>query len=124
MKSSWPSGTISPAQGWAAASVNRHLATLRSVTKLGRQLGMMTWYLEVPGLKAERQKDTRGPSVEDVKHMLSASESETEAETRDHAIVTALFCLGLRVSELCSLNLEDTDLESGTTWVNDCLIFG
>jgi site-specific recombinase XerD len=27
----------------SAASINRHLATLRSVTKLGRMLGMMSW---------------------------------------------------------------------------------
>jgi site-specific recombinase XerC len=26
-------------------------------------------------------------------------------------------CLGLRVSELCGLNLEDTDLERGNTWI-------
>jgi integrase/recombinase XerC len=28
-----------------------------------------------------------------------------------------LACLGLRVSELCGLNLEDTDLERGSTWI-------
>ena len=38
-------------------------------------------------------------------------------DTRDFAIITVLFCLGLRVSELCGLNLEDTDLERGSTWI-------
>ena len=28
-----------------------------------------------------------------------------------------LVCLGLRVSELCGLNLEDTDLDRGNTWI-------
>src|SRR4030088_3414238 len=51
----------------SAASINRHLATLRSVSKLGRMLGMMTWYLEVPGVKAERRRVTTGPRVEDVR---------------------------------------------------------
>ena len=101
----------------SAASINRHLATLRSVTKLGRMLGMMSWYLEVPGLKAEKRRDTRGPSIADVQMMLAASTGDTEAETRDAAIVTVLFCLGLRVSELVGLNLEDTDLERGSTWI-------
>jgi hypothetical protein len=56
-------------RGWmlsahlSAASVNRHLATLRSVSKLGRMLGMMTWYLEVPGVKAEKRRNTMGPAV-------------------------------------------------------------
>jgi len=55
----------------SAASINRHIATLRSVTRLGRMLGMMTWYLEVPGVKAERRRDVRGPAVEDVRRMLA-----------------------------------------------------
>jgi hypothetical protein len=45
----------------SAASINRHMATLRSVTKLGRQLGMMTWYLEVPSVKAEKRRQTAAP---------------------------------------------------------------
>jgi integrase/recombinase XerC len=101
----------------APASINRHLATLRSVTKLGRMLGMMTWYLEVPGVKAERRRDVCGPAVDDVRRMLAATSGDTEGETRDYAIVVAFFCLGLRVSELCGVNLEDTDLERGNTWV-------
>ena len=101
----------------SAASINRHLATLRSVTKLGRMLGMMTWYLEVPGVKAEKRRDTRGPAVEDVRRMLEATSADTEAETRDRAIVLTFYCLGLRVSELCGLTLEETDLARGTTWI-------
>ena len=67
----------------SAASINRHLATLRSVTKLGRMLGMMSWYLEVPGVKAERRRDVRGSSVDDVKRLLAATSGDSEAETRD-----------------------------------------
>lgn len=101
----------------SAASINRHLATLRSVTKLGRMLGMMTWYLEVPGVKAERRRDTRGPSIADVQRLLDATTGDTEADTRDYAIITVLFCLGLRVSELAGLTLEETDLARGNTWI-------
>jgi hypothetical protein len=56
----------------SAASINRHLATLRSVTKLGRMLGMMSWYIEVGGVKGERRRDVRGPSVDDVKRFQMA----------------------------------------------------
>jgi integrase/recombinase XerC len=101
----------------ASASINRHLACLRSVTKLGRMLGMMTWYLEVPGVKAEKRRETSGPAVEDIRQMLAAVSGDTEADTRDAAIVTTFYCLGLRVSELCGLNLQDTDLERGSTWI-------
>src|SRR5688572_20075240 len=83
----------------SAASINRHMATLRSVTKLGRMLGMMTWYLEVPGVKAEKRRQTAGPTLEDVRRLLAATTGDTETETRDYAIVVTFYCLGLRVSE-------------------------
>jgi integrase/recombinase XerC len=103
----------------APASINRALATLRSVSKLARMLGVVYggWYLEVPGVKAERRRDTRGPAVEDVRRMLEATAEDTETATRDYAIIATLFCLGLRVSELCGLNLEETDLSRGTAWI-------
>jgi integrase len=79
-------------------------------------LGMMSWYLEVPGVKAERRRDVRGPSVDDVR-LLAATAGDSEAETRDRAIVLVFYCLGLRVSELCGLTLEETDLARGSTWI-------
>lgn len=101
----------------SAASINRHLATLRSVSKLGRMLGMMTWYLEVPGVKAERRRQTAGPTVEEVRRLLDATTDDTEADTRDHAMILTFVCLGLRVSELCGLTLQDTDLNRSNTWI-------
>src|SRR5439155_13968081 len=65
----------------STASINRHLATLRSVTKLARMMGMMTWYLEVPSLRIEKRRDTCGPSVDGVRRMLAATSGDTEAET-------------------------------------------
>jgi hypothetical protein len=52
----------------APASINRALATLRDVSKLARMLGVVYggWYLEVPGAKAERRRDTRGPVIDDI----------------------------------------------------------
>ena len=101
----------------SAASINRHLATLRSVSKLGRMLGLMSWYLEVPGVKAERRRPVAGPSVDDVRALLAATSGESEAETRAAAIVVTFYCLGLRVSELCGLQLGETDLDRGVTWI-------
>jgi len=80
-------------------------------------LGMLTWYLEVPSLKPEPRRDTRGPSVDEVRRMLAVTGGDTEAETRDAAILMTFYCLGLRVSELCGLRLEGTDLSRGSTWI-------
>jgi integrase/recombinase XerC len=101
----------------SSASINRHLATLRSMSKLGRMLGMMSWYLEVPGVKAEKRRHTAGPTIAEVQAMLAATTSDDEGSTRDHAIILTFFCMGLRVSELCGLNFETTDLARGATWI-------
>lgn len=101
----------------SSASINRHLATLRSITKLGRMLGIAAWALEVPGVKAERRRQTAGPSVQDVCRMLEATRDDTEQGTRDYAIVLLMVCLGLRVSELCSLDLAHLDGEGSCAWI-------
>jgi integrase len=103
--------------GLAPSGVNRHLATLRSLTKLGRMLGMMSWYIELSGIKAERRRQVVGPTVEEIRRILAATSHDTEADTRAYAIVMVLFTMGLRVSELCGLNLEETNLDRGQTWV-------
>ena len=101
----------------SSASINRHLATLRSVTKLGRQLGVMTWFLEVPSVKMEKRRVTAGPTLAQVRQMLDATSGDTEGEARDYAMVFVFVTLGLRVSELVGLDLERTDLNRGTTWI-------
>lgn len=101
----------------SSSTVNRHIATLRSVTKLARMLGLATWILEVGGVKAERRRDTRGPTPDLVAQLLDATKGDTEQQTRDYAIVMVFYCMGLRVSELCSLSIQDTNLETGTTWI-------
>lgn len=101
----------------SAASINRHLATLRSVIKFGRLMGMVTWYLEVPSLSVEKRRRTHAPAIDDVRRMLAATSGDTEAETRNAAILMTFYCLGLRVSELCGLRIEDTDLSGGSTLI-------
>jgi integrase/recombinase XerC len=99
------------------ATVNRHISTLRSLTKLARMLGLITWMIEIPNVRHERRRSTLGPTVPQVREMLAATSADTEAETRDHAIITVFFCLGLRVAELCTLDLRDIDLTARTAWI-------
>ena len=101
----------------APATVNRHISTLRSLTKLARMLGLITWMIEIPNVRHERRRSTLGPTLAQVRQMLAATSGESEAETRDAAIVTTFFCLGLRVAELCRLDLRDIDLPGHTAWI-------
>ena len=73
------------------------------------------------GDQAEHQRDhgqaRLGPKVADIRRMLGATSADTEVQnTRLHDCLT-FYCLGLRVSELCSLDLDETDLGRGTTWI-------
>jgi integrase/recombinase XerC len=99
------------------ATINRHLAALRSLSRLARMLGLCTWTIEVPGIRAERRRAVAGPELNVVQAMLAATAAHTERQTRDAAIVWVFTCVGLRVSEVCGLTLQETDLARGTTWI-------
>src|SRR5437879_6767612 len=46
----------------AANTINRRLTALRSLVKLGRTLGVVSWTIEVRSVKADTYRDTRDPS--------------------------------------------------------------
>ena len=51
-------------------------------------------------------------SKDEIEKMLAAIETKTLNGLRDFAIVEVLYSTGLRVSELCSLNIRDVNLKS------------
>jgi integrase/recombinase XerC len=103
--------------GMAPSSINRHLAALRSLTALGRMLGVIDWRIEVPGVTAERRRDTRGPDPRTVAEVLDACDVSTLQGARDAAIVHVLFGLALRCAELCRLDVSDLDVPQASLWV-------
>ena len=102
-------------RGLAPATVNRRLASLRSLVAFGRTVGAINWGLSVTNERVISYRDTAGPGVEGFKAMLVAVERRQDAKgLRDRAILRTLFDLALRVSELVNLDLEHVDLQSGT----------
>jgi len=83
----------------AASSNNRHLATLRSVTKLGRMLGMMSSYLEVAGVKGEKRRkddgDRRSPMCAGYSKQRSCASCASWQQIGRH-----VWCHGLRHSSI------------------------
>ncbi len=105
-------------RGLAPATINRNLAALRSLVKLGRTLGLVDWTLEVPSMKSEPYRDTRGPGVAGVRRLLEALEVRQDAKgVRDRALLRLLFDLALRRAEVVGLDVADVDLEAGTVQV-------
>src|SRR5688572_24429989 len=62
----------------SSGTINRHLATLRSLSRLARMLGVATWAIEVSGLPPERRRKTAGPSLDVVQAMLTKTSGDSE----------------------------------------------
>jgi integrase/recombinase XerC len=102
-------------RGLAPATINRRLAALRSLVKLGRTLGLVAWSLEVEGVRAEAYRDTRGPGQAGFRRLLDQlGQRQDPKALRDRALLRLLFDLGLRRAEAVGLDLEDLDQTAGT----------
>ena len=100
----------------ATASVLRKLSTLRSFfahAKREKRVGASPAALiEAP----KRPKSLpRSVSVEEAAALCAAPDLQTPAGQRDAAIIELLYGSGLRVAELCSLDVDAIDLAGG--WV-------
>ena len=101
-------------RGLSAATINRRIATLRSVVKLARILGLIPWHLETESLKSVSYRDTRGPGLSGFQKMLESLENAIdEKAVRDRAILRLLFGMALRRGEVASLDLCHLDQQAG-----------
>src|SRR3954470_9513971 len=106
-------------RGLAPATIARRLAALRSVVKLARTLGQVTWTIDIGSPKAEAYRDTRGPGLEGWRGMLTVARKRatTPKGKRDLALIRLMHDLGLRRGEVVTLDLVDVDLEARTVAV-------
>ena len=100
-------------QGLAPSTINGALAAIAAVVRMARVLGMVAWALDVPKLRAEAYRDTRGPGVDGFRSLLAAVDGECDKAVRDRAILRSLFDLALHRSELVALDAEDAELQRG-----------
>jgi integrase/recombinase XerC len=101
----------------AAASIARRLAALRSMVKLARQIGHVTWTLEVEGPRSQPYRDTTGPGLDGWRKILAAATEAARLSPlgrRNLAIVRLLHELALRRAEAVALDLADVDLPTFT----------
>lgn len=102
------------AQGLAAATINRRLAAVKSLVKLGRTLGTINWALDVAGVRgAQGVRDMHGPTVEEVRKLLHTTRDRPFVQ----AILYLLFTRGLRSIEVRELQLRHLELDRGVIFV-------
>jgi integrase/recombinase XerC len=106
------------ASGYAASTVARKLASLRSFYAFGQREG---W------VKANPAKPLRSPrrprklpkflTGDEIARLLATPKPGEPGGTRDRAILELMYSAGVRVRELMSLDDSDLDLRNGTVRV-------
>jgi integrase/recombinase XerC len=98
-------------RGLSAATIGRRLAALRSMVKIARTIGRITWSLDVESPRSESYRDTRGPGPDGWKKLVG--EAKADASTpdgkRDLALIRLMHDCGLRRGECVALDLVDVD---------------
>lgn len=106
-------------EGLAPATVNRRLAALRSVVKLARTFGLVSWALEVPSLRSQPYRDTKGPGRDGFAQLLRELDKRGDEPKaiRDRAALRLLYDCALRRSEVVGLDVGDVDLAESRVFV-------
>ncbi len=89
---------------------NYYLIALRAFLKYLRQRGITSLAPEKIELAKVSERSLDLISGAELKRLLDAPNTKTLVGLRDRAILELLFSTGLRVSELCSLSIDDVDL--------------
>ncbi len=101
----------------APATINRRLSSLRSFANFSQQMGMTPWDLSIKSVKQRKYKDTRGPSIENVRKMAAAIEAyDSPRKERDRLIFRLTFILLLRRNAVAKLELSDFDQATNSLW--------
>lgn len=97
-------------KNYEKTTVVRKLATIRSFFKCLLRKGFVSAnpLLDIPTPKVEK-KIPHFLATEEVEKLLNAPQGNTFQSIRDRAILETLYSTGLRVSELCALNVPDVD---------------
>lgn len=106
------------AKGMSSRSVARHLVTLRNffgfLQREGRLSSDPTASVAMP---KQWRTIPKHLSLEDVDRLINAPDLSTPAGLRDRAMLELVYASGPRVSELCSVELRDVNLETGVVRV-------
>ncbi len=96
----------------AAATINRRLATLRSLTSTARNIGIIAWSLTIKPLPTQPLRDSTGPGRSNVRRMIEFAKATGGLKGyRDTAILYLLYGLALRRGEVVELDAENVDLK-------------
>ena len=96
-------------------SIARKLGALHSFSRymVNEEIRKDDFLMNIPGRKRPK-RIPRALSQESVRLLLNDSGPNEPRNIRDRALCELLYACGLRVSELCSLKIDDLDMEGRT----------
>lgn len=96
----------------APNTINLRLAALRWFVDAARRVGWVEYKLDVKNVKGGKVKDTSGPTPAEFRRILRVVNSaEGSGAMRDRLMVYMLAFMGLRISSVISLDMENIDFE-------------
>jgi integrase/recombinase XerC len=114
----------------SSATVARRLAALRSLVKLARQLGRVTWSIDIESPRVTPYRDTRGPGLAGWQRIdakageRAKGDRDGRAAKRNLALVRLLHDLGLRRGEAVAMDRADVDFDAGENGEGQIRIVG
>ena len=92
-------------KGLAESTVNRRLASIKTLCSMGRKLGICGFTLEdVKGERVQQYRDTSGISPEEYRLVLESCDRSKIYGIRDYALLKLLWDNALRRNEVSLLN--------------------
>ena len=102
------------------STISRKLSSLRSFGVFLVRRGVRADNpVQLVAMPKRAKRLPRLLSVDEVFRLLESKTSRSPAGLRDRALLELLYSSGLRVSELCGLNIEDLELTEGTVRVRN-----
>ena len=101
--------------GKSVSTLSRSLASIRCLFQYLHNKSIIG---EDPTLNLKTiKKEKKAPTVltiEEIEMILDAPDTKTSKGARDKALLELLYATGLKVSEICALNIENIDMNLGT----------
>jgi integrase/recombinase XerC len=100
------------ASGRKAATINRYLAALKYLIKVGRNLKHCQFYFDgdrIESLKVTKYRDTRGVVVDEYNKVFDVIDTTCTKGKRDYALFLLLWANVLRRGEVAKLMVGDFD---------------
>jgi integrase/recombinase XerC len=104
----------------APVTIATRLATIRSMVKVARTIGCITWAVDIESPRIKPYRDTRGPGHEGFRKLTAKARTNGRelAGKRDLALMRMMYDLLLRRGECIARALADVDLEAEKPCVN------